>query len=114
MINEPAPHFEAHIRFRTTEEGRRSPIRLSGYRPDLSFAVDQRCLYGAHFVSEHGFEKFGDRWVQPGEEIDLDFWVRSAAADIMPLLTVGSTFRMMEGSHAVADGVITRIYRRGE
>jgi hypothetical protein len=111
----PKPHFRAHVKVRPTEEGgRRSAFTLYRYRPDLSFAVDNRCYYGAHAIRQNEDQEGHEVWIAPGEEFDTDFWIRSAASQIMSRLEVGSHFRMMEGPVPVGDGTVTRIYRTDE
>lgn len=44
----PRPHFRAHIKVRSTEDGgRHGAFTLYRYRPDLSFALDNTGYYGA-------------------------------------------------------------------
>jgi translation elongation factor EF-Tu-like GTPase len=106
------PHFRAHVRVRSKDEGgRRGALDLSRYRPDLSFAVDNTVYYGGQPTSEAEGEDLPNAWIAPGEEFDADFQIRFAASQIMSRLEVGSQFRMMEGHHPTGDGAVTRIYR---
>lgn len=109
LIRHPLqPHFRATVTARTPEQGgRKHPINW-GYRPDLVFQADSKNYYGAVFATE---ELADAKAVAPGEAQDIDFYIRTAASEIMPRLEIGSTFTMNEGTRSVADCVITRIYR---
>lgn len=105
------PHFRAHVRLRPTDEGgRRGAIDLSRYRPDLSFAVDDKVQFGTH-PARKADDESRDVWIAPGQEFDADFQIRSAASQIMSRLEVGSQFRMLEGHHPTGDGTVTQIHR---
>lgn len=107
----PKRHFRARVEVRSAENGgRRSALNLYSYRPDLSFSVDKRAYYGAHAIPE-GQEQPCDVWIEPGATFDSDFWIRSAAVQIMARLLIGSEFKVMEGGRAVGDGIVTEIYR---
>ena len=101
-----ARHFRALVRVRATAEGgRHHPINVRGYRPDLSFEGEQY-WYGAQLVPEGEDD---DRRIKPGESAEVDFELRTLPG-ILPRLSVGLGFKMMEGTAPVADCVVTVIY----
>jgi translation elongation factor EF-Tu-like GTPase len=101
------PHFRAKVFARTPEQGgRRYPINW-GYRPDLVFENDGQ-YYGALLLST---QPPGSPAISPGEGREIDFYLRSLASQVMPRLKIGSHFTMNEGTRAVADCVIVKIYR---
>jgi len=98
--------FQAQVRVRTTAEGgRRQPIHVNGYRPDLRFESEEY-WWGAQLVPD---SLNPDAKLAPGETAMVDFELRTLPG-VLPRLTVGTAFNMMEGRTPVADCVITVIY----
>lgn len=94
--------------------GRERWLQLAKYRPDLSFDVDPSPYYGALPIPEMRDTDFDEIIVNPGETCETAFWLRSPASWMIPRVQVGSTFRVMEGGRAVANGVITDLYQAGD
>lgn len=108
-------HFRAHIKAKETDKGgRRTPISIYRYRPDLRFAEAPEYCYGAVPLPDDERVDRDSVWIAPGGARDVDFSVWADAGSIMPRLAVGSEFELMEGLQPVGSGTITKIYRVDE
>ena len=101
-------HFEAELTFRATGAGgRRQPCFLSSYRPDARFPHSNEVVYGVHFY-KCGSPLRDPQTVAPGETVTVEVIAR-AWEGLVNHVRVGTTFKVCEGPHDVADGVVTRI-----
>lgn len=102
-------HFRARTRVRTPDEGGRTiGIFLKSYRPDLAFD-GERYWWGAQLLLDTTEADAERVKIDSGETREVDFELRTPQ-EILSRLRVGQAFKMMEGTHPVADCVITTIY----
>jgi translation elongation factor EF-Tu-like GTPase len=90
---------EAQIVFLSTEEGgKRNPVK-TGYR--CQFRYDGQDWFGLQTFP-------GKEQVYPGETVNA-YVTFLSPEDHKGKLLVGKAFQLVEGSHIVANGVVTRI-----
>jgi translation elongation factor EF-Tu-like GTPase len=110
-----SPEFEADVRFLSRDEGGRQHPAIQGYRPDVHWGDDSsETLWMIHprFVNPTGEE------LPEGSEIPqvckAHFYLISThVRDQLhhQWLHEGARFRISEGRHRVAAGVVTKVLR---
>jgi translation elongation factor EF-Tu-like GTPase len=90
------PRIRALLRLLSTAEGGRSGAIAPGYRSALRFKGSD-LQFG--FQVEDGFER-----LKPGEAAEGELWVW--AADLLPNLSTGDRFEILEGTRVVGSGTV--------
>jgi len=93
--------FRATLVYKTAEEGGRTTLAKSGYRPAIKFHFDKMLTSGVQY--------FVDReWVHSGETVDADIYIL-ASPYFEGCLYEGLEFKFTEGARIIGTGTITKI-----